>query len=527
MNAARRLGLVLLLAAITWFAAGTPDATAAVVRHAIVIGNNDGDQDEQRLRYAEDDARKVFGVLHDIGRFRPENMVLLLGEDSDTVRQAVIAVNERIRVQRGDGDDVVLFVYYSGHADANALHLGGDELETAQLRQLVRGSSADVRILMLDACRSGSLTRVKGAKPAKTFEIELDERLTEEGMVFLTSSTANEDAQESDELKGSFFTHYFVSGLVGPADASGDGKVSVEEAYAYAYDHTIRASSRTLHGVQHPTFMINLKGRGDFPLTWVGDTAATRARLRFPKGRSYLLFVGDADGPVVAEVGSRDAVREVSVEAGRYFVRARARDYLLEGRIKAEAGSVRDISDRELRRIEFARLARKGGAARTLAHGPQVGYQLRSPLWPEAAICHGARIGYAIEHRWLSVIPRAGFCRSGFENADLRATADEFDLDVTLAHVFDVPIASIGIGIAGGATLLRQAFDTPRVAPTNLTVGGHVDVVLALTWDLPRGVYVQTDVSAQVHLFESQSREGTELAAVPTVRGFFGLGKRF
>lgn len=527
MNRVHRLGLVFLLAALTWVAVGSSLASAAVVRHAVVIGNNDGDRDEQRLRYAEDDARKVFGVLHDIGRFRPENMVLLLGEDSDAVQRAVIAVNERIRVQRSDGDDVVLFVYYSGHADANALHLGSDELETAQLRQLVRGSSADVRILMLDACRSGSLTRVKGAKPAKTFKIELDERLTEEGMVFLTSSTANEDAQESDQLKGSFFTHYFVSGLVGPADASGDGKVSVEEAYAYAYDHTIRASSRTLHGVQHPTFMINLKGRGDFPLTWVGDTARTRARLRFPKGRSYLLFVGDADGPVVAEVGSRDAVREVSVEAGRYFVRARARDYLLEGRIKADAGTVRDISDRELKRIEFARLARKGGADRRLAHGPQVGYQLRSPLWPDASICHGARLGYAIEHRWLSVIPRAGFCRSGFRNGNLRATADEFDLDVTLAHVFDVPLTSIGIGIAGGATLLRQVFSTPRIAPTNLTVGGHVDVVLALTWDLPRGVYLQTDVSGQVHLFQSAGADGTELAAVPTVRGFFGLGKRF
>ena len=442
--ALRGWAVIAVIVAIGWLGMAG-GAEAAIVRHAVVIGNNTGAAGEQRLQYAEADARKVFGVLHDLGRFRPENMVLLLDEDVDTVRRTLIAVNERVRGHRNDGDDVVLFVYYSGHADAQALHLGKGRFETSELRQLVRGSSADVRVLMLDACRSGSLTRVKGAKPAPRFKIELDERLTEEGMVFLTSSTANEDAQESDELKGSFFTHYFVSGLVGPADANRDGTVSIEEAYAHAYDSTLRASSQTLHGVQHPTFMMRLRGRGDLPLTWVGATAGDRAKLRFPKGRSYLVFAGSKDGAVVAEVGRRDRVRDVSVEAGRYFVRGRAADHLLEGKVKVAAGAIHVVSDRELKRIEFARLARKGGAARRLAHGPQGGYQLHSPLWGDAAICHGARLGYAVEHRWLSVIPRVGFCRSGFTNAAVRAVADEYDLDVTLAHVFDVPVLSIGI----------------------------------------------------------------------------------
>ena len=42
--------------------------------------------------------------------------------------------------------------------------------------------------------------------------------LAGEGVVFLTSSSANEDAHESDTLKGSFFTHYLVSGMLGAAD---------------------------------------------------------------------------------------------------------------------------------------------------------------------------------------------------------------------------------------------------------------------------------------------------------------------
>src|SRR5258707_13812159 len=95
---------------------------------------------------------------------------------------------------------------------------------------MVRGSSATFRILVSDACRSGALTRVKGGQRAPPFPIGTGEQLSGEGVVFLTGSSANEDAQESDELRGSFFTHAFNSGLLGAADTAGGGRVTLEEA---------------------------------------------------------------------------------------------------------------------------------------------------------------------------------------------------------------------------------------------------------------------------------------------------------
>ncbi len=511
-----------------WLLLGiVPAADAAVVRYAVVVGNNSGAADEQRLRYAEADAAKVFDVLTQLGRVAPQNAILLQGEGPETVRQVLIAVNDRIRNDVEAGDDAVLFVYYSGHADAERLHLGDEELAVRTLRQLVRGSSANVRMLMLDACRSGALTRVKGVRSTKRFDVKLDESLAQQGMVYLTSSSATEDAQESDALKGSFFTHYFVSGLLGAADADLDGAVTISEAYAHAYDSTLRASSQTLHGIQHPTFAMNIKGRDDFVLTWIGDGDARRARVRFPKGRGVLLFVQGPKGAVVAEVGARDAVREISIEPGKYFVRARARDYLLEGTIRVGPSEVRTIKDRELDRIEYARLARKGGTDRRLAHGPQAAYQIGSGLWPDSGACHGARLGYALEHRWLTVVPRLGFCRSKTRGYALPTTGDVFDFDVTVVHAFDLPVLTIGVGLAGGPTLLRQSFSTERRAPNNRTVGGHADAVLALTWDLPRGVYFQSDVSAQAQVFRAREGDSVELRLAPVVRGTFGIGKRF
>src|SRR5204863_443943 len=161
--------------------------------------------------------------------------------------------------------------------------LGTTSLELRELEQLVRGSAASFRLLILDACRSGALTRVKGGTPIPPFEIQLGERVAGEGAVFLTSSSASEDSQESDEIKGSFFTHALVSGLLGAADANSDGRVTLDETYRYAYDATLRASSRSLAGVQHPTFEYDVRGMGAGPGVALGMAVALRSFTLKPR----------------------------------------------------------------------------------------------------------------------------------------------------------------------------------------------------------------------------------------------------
>jgi len=62
-----------------------------------------------------------------------------------------------------------------------------------------------------------------------------------EGTIVLTAGTLTEDAQESDQLGGSFFTHYLLSGLRGAADDNGDHIITVAEAFDYTRVQTIRA----------------------------------------------------------------------------------------------------------------------------------------------------------------------------------------------------------------------------------------------------------------------------------------------
>ena len=515
------------LAVLCWLAAclASLDARAEITRYAVVVGNDAGHAGEIALHYAEEDARKVFEVLSTLGDFRRENMVLLQGKSGSELARVLISMNARIRSESSAGHDAVLFVYYSGHADAGALHLGEDALELGLVQRLVQGSPADFRILVLDACRSGALTRVKGGHAVAPFPLSIDTELSGEGLAMLTSSAADEDAQESDELRGSFFTHYFVSGLRGAADRNGDGSVSVEEAYAHAYQNTLRASSQTLYGMQHPTFRFDLKGRGALPLTWVARRDGATARLALPPGRTYVLFSGDESGPVVAEVGQHDAQRVLALEAGRYFVRGRAREHLLEGLLELAPGQTSTLQESQLSPVEYARLARKGGTERALSHGPWLGYQLRSPLWSEASQCQGVRGGYALDLPQVSLSLALGACRSSFHNDVLHANADEFGLDVSAAHVWDFSALSVSLGGVAGMSWLHESFATRGRAPDRDSVALSVGAAFATGYELSHGFHLLVQALGQVNFFDQLRPEGA--LATPTLRLTVGAGKRF
>jgi hypothetical protein len=493
----------------------------------VIAGNDVGAASDVRLRYAQADAHKVYDVLRGLGEFLPENMVLLQGRSGSELSRVLISINARIRAESSAGRDSILFVYYSGHADASALHTGAEPLELDLLERLVQGSPAHFRVLVLDACRSGSLTRVKGAQKAAPFPVLLDAELSGEGLALLTSSTSDEDAQESDALKGSFFTHYLVSGLRGAADRNGDGSVSLEEAYAHAYQHTLRASSQTLHGLQHPTFRFDLKGKGAVPLTRVAPRAGG-AQMALPAGRAYMLFAGDEQGSVVAEVGQHDRRRRLALEPGTYFVRGRASDHLLEGRVALAPGQTLEIEESQLSRVEYARLARKGGTARTLSHGPWLAYQLRSALWSGATGCHGLRAGYAVALPQLSLSAGLGACRSTFENDVLRANADELGADLSAAHVWDVASFSVSFGGIAGASWLRQRFETPGRAPGRDSVALGLGALVATSVELSGGYHLFGEALGQVLFFE-QRRDHDDDATVarPALRFTLGGGKHF
>lgn len=510
-----------------WLFAST--ALGAVQRFAVIIGNDHGHGADVRLRYAESDAAKVAKVLRELGQFRPADMVLLQGEDADTVRSTVIGVNDRIRAAQALPDtQTLLFVYYSGHADARALHLGASRLELRELAQLVRGSAAQVRLLVVDACRSGTLTRVKGGKIAPPFALA-DFALRGEGLAFLTASSENEDAQESDELRGSFFTHALVSGLLGAADENGNGEVTLEEAYAYAYDATLRATSATFAGTQHPNFRYEVQGQGSLVLTRPAASQTRRAELVFPPGIAFLVMANNEAGAVLGEVGARDHARRLSLPPGRFFVRGRGSDYLLEGTFKVGAGQVRGVDPRSLERVEYARLVRKGRRERAASSAVEVGGSLRSVLPNASTPCVGALLGYQLQLESIGFTARLGACTSAFDNRTVEARTDEYTVSLGATRTWDAARLSVFAGAGLGGALVHQSFETSGDAPSRLSLSPLGYLSVGGTHSVARRAYVGLDLRLEGHLanFQRTAFSDVELRARAAVRGSSVVGMQF
>ncbi len=323
-------------AALLGLAAPAPAWAADVTRRALVIGANDGGLDLQPLRYAEEDAWRMAGVLQELGGFSPADVTVLVSPTEERV-QAELA---RAAAELGAADETLFLFYYSGHADPSGLRLGSDLYPYAALKEDIREVPADVHLGIVDACRSGALTRVKGASVSAPFLA--DAPLDAEGEAWLAAAAADEDAQESDRIEGSFFTHYLLSGLRGAAD-TGDGWVSLNEAYTYAYDRTVARTGGTEAGTQHPSYDFQLQGNGDLRLTEVKRATAT---VRFPSElEGEILVLRQPEGTPVAEV-AKPAGRELdlALAPGRYLMRRRVEGEIQEVTVSLSKGSTHTVN---------------------------------------------------------------------------------------------------------------------------------------------------------------------------------------
>jgi hypothetical protein len=233
-------------------------------RYAFIIGQNSGGTTVEDLRYAENDARRFAELLQDYAAVEPSNIRLLLHPDSTTL----VAAGERMCADIAamtNPEHAMLFFYFSGHADGEGLLLDSTHMSFESLHRFLSGITAGIRLVVIDACQSGAIMAFKGGKRAEPLYASGQQKV--QGEVWIASSSANERAQESETLKGSLFSFHLCNGLRGSADISNDDKVTVSEAYQYAYRKTLETSMLTSGIVQHPMYRFNITGEGDIVLT--------------------------------------------------------------------------------------------------------------------------------------------------------------------------------------------------------------------------------------------------------------------
>jgi hypothetical protein len=296
-------------------------------RFGIFVGSNNGGRDRVMLRYAVSDARAVSKVFTEMGGIYEEDNFLLIEPSTGDINRLIRAIREQIAASRQNYKRTELVFYYSGHSDEDGLLLNRERYAYRNLREEINQIPSDMRIVILDSCSSGAFTRAKGG--VKTQPFLIDSSLSAEGYAFLTSSSATEASQESDSIESSYFTHSLVAGLRGAADTVGDGRVTLNEVYRFAYTETLAKTETSIYGAQHPSYDMQISGTGDVVLTDIKETSASlviapdiTGRLSIRDMSDYLIAEITKTGNRAMEFGLEPGLYRVTLQRGSLFYRA-------------------------------------------------------------------------------------------------------------------------------------------------------------------------------------------------------------
>jgi hypothetical protein len=325
------LGLVLLLPRIVFAAAAIVAAEPGQPRKAfaVVIGNNHSLSGHRPdLHYADDDAVRYFQILktiasggallladldRDTERLFPEARVKARRPTRVEVLRAGREIGERVREAALAHQETDLYLVFAGHGDVDEgtgfIELADARFTAADLEAWLRAIPFSRAHVILDSCNSFFMLGAR--RPGGTYFATpedaaraLASRLPNVG-VFLSTSAEGE-AFEWSEIQSGVFSHVVRSGLLGAADANGDGAVSYVELAAFVATATadVRNPNMRPHvfargpGARDDTAIVDLRGVTEARRLRLSDAAPLHVRVLDREGVPVLDAHAEAGVPL-------------------------------------------------------------------------------------------------------------------------------------------------------------------------------------------------------------------------------------
>jgi hypothetical protein len=544
-----KIWLAILMFACLSAMGGHAAQAAELQRTAIVVGANQAPPGRTPLRYAHADAQHVAEALIAVAGFSRQNVKVLLDPAPDMV---LAALDQQLAAAAARGGETLLFFYYSGHADDRSIFPGGQTLPFSALKARLEDPRAKLRVGLMDSCRGGSWTGSKGLKKVEPFEVDAARELAEEGSVLIASSSGQENAHETEALQGSFFTHYWNAGLRGAADRSGDGVVTLNEAFEYARSLTIRDTALAGQAPQHPSFQMKLAGRRDFPLATL---ASERTTLLFEQSAGPVEFVRLSDGLVVIESTPGARRLRLGLPVGSYLVRRRSAEGVWARVVSLSAGGTTELNESQLQPSTLSAGRTKDGAAfgadsvswkdesvfasmvLGVRHAPVIDpglrlgaadgngvFMLRASLrlakrfWLTAPLAlvfdpeRDAKLGYFV---WVGA-PVLGGTREAVDGIALRGfTGVGGDLRYRQGerHTFNVSLATLG-----AFAFTENGGEAPTTWTTQLSLGISETIPGAVTFNLGVGLSINPLIAGQLRDVALDSAERNVVLSLGSVQ---------
>jgi hypothetical protein len=520
----RFLSLSLVFLAWSLFASR---ASADPIRILIAASHSEGREGERALKHSASDAEHVRDVFTRLGHVAPEHALLLSRPSADEMLHAIDRAAHLAAGHRRD--DVSVLFYFSGHGDQDAIHLGQERLPIGVIEARLATIDAGLRLLVIDACRTND-GRAKGFRETAPFAVVVPEADSAKGTVRLLASADGEAAQESDELNGAVFTHFWVNGLEGAADANSDGQITFGESYAYAYQQTLWRSLVSSGVAQRPAAQVAMEESA--PLVLTRTTGASALRFPIAADTHYVVF-GIGSQTVVGDLwGSADHATVLAVPPGGYIVHRRGYGSSSAAEVTLAQGETRDVAGADFRPFSEEALVQKGGTVVVYPHELTLGYGLYGT---SGMVSLGQRLDLDVARTWgdWALVGGAHGGTGSFDTSYWNTSTKELGLELRIERRF--PFGPLMLRAGGGVvgdyvvqSLVRTdaaalagspyaTTDTRRV----LLAGGRAD--LGLRVPLSRRLWIDADVSLDVLGTE---REGSMTALFRGV-GRAAFGWRF
>ena len=223
-------------------------------KYALIIGNTEyTDPGLAQLTAPGKDAEDFAHVLKEQDVCAFDDVKVSLNQLSSSVIEAIDEFFDQKK------PDDLLVLYFSGHGVRDELgslylavkntirsRLRSTAVKSDYIREAMDQSRSKRQVLILDCCNSGAFPQ--GTKAEVGGIMGMTQAFQGYGRFVLTASDATQFAWEGDKVIGetdnSLFTHFLVQGLEGEADSDGDGRITVDELYDFAYEQISRVTPK-------------------------------------------------------------------------------------------------------------------------------------------------------------------------------------------------------------------------------------------------------------------------------------------
>jgi hypothetical protein len=179
---------------------------------------------------------------------------------------------------------------------------------------------------------------------------------TVRGTVVISSSGPAEAAQEWDSLTSSLFTHHWLAGLRGRADVERDGRVTLNESYAYSYSQTVSLAA------QHPAFDVDLAGSAEVVVT-EPRRASSAVDLVAPLEGRFVVLGEDASTVLLDFEKAAGKPLHLALPAGQYRLRRTSQAGAQVARVLLAFGGVTSLGEADFVSTSFPAFALKGSGS--------------------------------------------------------------------------------------------------------------------------------------------------------------------